>query len=61
MDDKDALKWTLEVQEDPATGDAILEFPPDFLAKTGWCEGDTLVWRELGDGAWTLEKKPKTE
>ena len=53
-------KWTLEVQEDPETGDAILEFPPDFLAKTGWVEGDTLVWRELDDGAWTLEKATKT-
>jgi hypothetical protein len=60
VDDK-THKWTLEVQEDPATGDAILEFPPDFLAKTGWTEGDTLVWRELGDGAWTLEKSTKTE
>jgi hypothetical protein len=49
------------VQEDPETGDAILEFPPDFLAKTGWTEGDTLVWRDLGDGAWTLEKTAKTD
>jgi hypothetical protein len=57
MDADDKLKWTVEVQEDPETGDAILEFPPDFLAHTGWAEGDTLVWRELGDGAWTLEKQ----
>jgi hypothetical protein len=60
MEDKDTLKWTVELQEDPATGDAILEFPPDFLAKTGWVEGDTLTWRELGDGAWTLEKTQST-
>jgi len=32
-----------------------------LLAKTGWTEGDTLVWRELGDGAWTLEKPTPKE
>jgi hypothetical protein len=50
-------KWILEVQEDPETGDAILEFPPDFLATAGWKEGDTLVWKDLGDGTWSLTKQ----
>jgi hypothetical protein len=49
--------WTLEVQEDPATGDAILEFPPDFLKETGWKEGDELIWNDLGDGSYSLTKK----
>jgi hypothetical protein len=61
MDDNNTHKWTLEIQEDPATGDCILEFPPEMLAKTGWKEGDTLSWRELGDGAWTLEKSSKSD
>jgi hypothetical protein len=61
MDADNNLKWTIELQEDPDTGDAILEFPPEMLAKTGWQEGDTLTWRELGDGAWTLEKTAKTD
>jgi hypothetical protein len=61
MDVEDTHKWTLDIQEDPETGDAILEFPPDLLAKTGWAEGDILVWRELGDGAWTLEKSSPTD
>jgi hypothetical protein len=61
MDADNKLKWTIELQEDPETGDAILEFPPEMLAKTGWQEGDTLVWRELGDGAWTLEKTSTPE
>jgi hypothetical protein len=50
-------KWTLEVQEDPETGDAILEFPPDLLESAGWKEGDTLEWKDLGDGSWSLTKK----
>jgi len=54
-------KWTLEVQEDPQTGDAMIQFPPDFLAKTGWNEGDTIKWQDNGDGSWTLEKSISTK
>ena len=49
--------WTITVEEDPETGDLILPFPEDFLKETGWQEGDTLTWRDLGDGSWSLEKK----
>jgi hypothetical protein len=57
MDVKDKVSWTIEVQEDPETGDAILEFPPDLLANVGWKEGDTLEWKDNGDGSWSLSKK----
>jgi len=49
--------WTLEVQEDPATGDAILQFPEDLLEAAGWQEGDVLKWKDLGDGSWSLTKE----
>jgi hypothetical protein len=49
--------WTLEVQEDPETGDAILEFPPELIETTGWQEGDTLTWTDLGNGSWSLTKQ----
>jgi hypothetical protein len=49
--------WTLTVEEDPETGDAILQFPPDLLEQAGWKEGDTLEWKDRGDGSWLLEKK----
>ena len=54
---QDSNSWTLTVEEDPETGDAILQFPPDLMEKTGWKEGDTLEWRDRGDGSWLLEKK----
>ena len=54
---QDCNSWTLTVEEDPATGDAILQFPPDLLEQTGWKEGDTLEWKDRGDGSWSLEKK----
>lgn len=50
-------KWTLEVQEDPETGDCILQFPPELLEAAGWKEGDTLIWNDQGDGSWSLTKK----
>jgi len=49
--------WTLTVEEDLETGDAILQFPPDLLEQAGWKEGDTLEWTDRGDGSWSLEKK----
>ena len=49
--------WTLTVEEDSETGDAILQFPSDLLEQAGWKEGDTLIWKDLGDGSWSLEKK----
>ena len=49
--------WTLEVQEDPETGDKILEFPDDLMESGGWKEGDVLEWIDNKNGSWTLRKK----
>jgi hypothetical protein len=49
--------WTLEVKEDPKNGDAILEFPDDFMQEVGWKEGDTLEWIDNKDGSYTMTKK----
>ena len=37
-------KWTVNIEEDPDTGDLLLPFPEDMLASMGWQEGDTLSW-----------------
>lgn len=50
-------RWTIEVQEDPETGDQILEFPDDLMESAGWKEGDVLEWIDNKDGSWTLRKK----
>ena len=49
--------WTVELQEDPANCDTILEFPPDMLEQAGWSEGDSLIWKDNGDGSFMLTKK----
>jgi hypothetical protein len=60
MKKTDENKWILEVQEDPETGDCILQFPPELLETAGWKEGDTLVWADQGNGSWSLSKKDVT-
>jgi len=54
---QDRNSWTLTVEEDPESGDAVLQFPPDLLEQAGWKEGDILEWTDRGDGSWSLEKK----
>jgi len=49
--------WILDVQEDPETGDAYIQFPEDLLETAGWREGDTLEWHDLGNGSWQLKRK----
>lgn len=50
-------KWTITVEEaDDGSGDAILPLPPDLLEQAGWKEGDTLLWKDEGNGAWSLTK-----
>jgi bifunctional DNA-binding transcriptional regulator/antitoxin component of YhaV-PrlF toxin-antitoxin module len=49
--------WIAEVQEDPVTGDGILQFPPDMLEEVGWKEGDVLEWHDNKDGSYTMTKK----
>jgi hypothetical protein len=51
--------WILDVIEDEATGDSIITFPEDFLAETGWREGDVIEWIDNNDGTWSIKKKFK--
>lgn len=50
-------KWTVELEEDPETGDLVIPFPPDMLAQVGWDFGDIIQWKDNNDGSWTLFKK----
>jgi hypothetical protein len=52
--------WSLTVEEDTETGDAILTFPPDLLEEAGWKEGDTLNWIDQKDGSYRLIKEDLT-
>ena len=49
--------WTIELQDDPETGDLILPFPEDLLKEAGWKEGDVLEWHDNKDGSFSMTKK----
>jgi hypothetical protein len=49
--------WTVTVEEaDNGSGDLVMPLPQDFLDQQGWVEGDTLEWKDNGDGSWSLSK-----
>ena len=58
MNDK-PHSWTVEVEQDPTTGDLMLPFPADLLSQMGWSEGTDLSWIDNGNGSFTLKEKPK--
>ena len=48
--------WTINLEEDPETGDLILPLNDDILEGTGWKTGDTIDWIDNKDGSWTMKK-----
>jgi adenosyl cobinamide kinase/adenosyl cobinamide phosphate guanylyltransferase len=54
-----AINKTLSVQYDSSSDDYFIELPDDVLREAGFRPGDTLVWNEAKDGAWTLTKAIK--
>ncbi len=50
------MKLTLEVQQDPETGEHYLQFPDELIQQVGWQIGDELAWIDNGNGTWTIKK-----
>ena len=48
--------WTVNLEEDPETGDLILPLNDDILEQTGWKTGDAIDWTDNKDGSWTMKK-----
>ena len=44
-----------EIPDDP--DNVMMTIPPEICEAQGWKEGDTLEWKDRGDGSWSLEKK----
>lgn len=54
------MSYVVKLEEDPETGDLILPLPDELLKETGWQTGDTLDWKDNGDGTFSMTKQ-KTE
>ena len=47
---------TINLIEDPETGDLILPLTDEILAQAGWAEGDTLDWIVQDNGSIIVSK-----
>ena len=53
--------YTIQLEEDPDTGDLLLPLSDAILAEAGWKEGDTLVWKDEGNGSFSISKKESND
>lgn len=54
------MKSTKEIKRYP-NGEQYIEFTNEEMEVVGWSPGDTVVWKNNGDGSFTLTKKEGTE
>ena len=54
------MSYLVTLEKDPETGDLILPLPEKLMEETGWKTGDTLDWKDNGDGTFSMTKQ-KTE
>ena len=52
--------YTAIIEEDN-NGDAIIPLPQEMLDELEWKEGDTIDWKDNGDGTFSLSKIEKSE
>ena len=50
------LKKTVNIVEDPETGELLLDLGTELCAELGWQVGDTVQWIDNQDGSWTLQR-----
>ena len=55
------MSYIVRLENDPETGDVILPLPEELLHEAGWQTGDTLDWKDNGDGTFTMTKKEEME
>ena len=54
------MSYIVTLENDPETGDLVLPLPEKLMEETGWKTGDTLDWKDNGDGTFSMTKQ-KTE
>jgi len=50
------MQYTLEIKEDPQTGDLYIEFPQEVIEELGWSEQTVLEWQDLQNGSFSIQK-----
>jgi len=49
------MTFTVEVKEN-SNGELYIEFPEEMLKELKWNEGDEIMWNDLGNGSFSLNK-----
>jgi hypothetical protein len=49
--------WSVQIEQDPETGELLMPFPPDLLSQMGWSEGTDLSWIDNKNGTYSLKEK----
>lgn len=49
-------KWTVDIEEDPETGEAMIQLPQELLDLQGWSEGTIIEWIPQEDGSYIIQK-----
>ena len=52
-----SIPKTLDIVEDPQTGDLLLQLTDELCDQMGWAIGDNLVWENINDGTWSVRKE----
>jgi len=55
------MSYLVTLEEDSETGDLILPLPEKLMEETGWKTGDTLDWKDNGDGTFSMTKQKTKE
>ena len=50
------MKKDIATIKERENGELYLEFPDELMDEMGWNEGDTLEWKDNGNGSWTIQK-----
>lgn len=48
--------YKTEVKYDSETDEYFIEFSDDAMKEMGWNIGDSILWKDNGDGSFTLSK-----
>lgn len=52
----------IKVEKDLITGDLLIPLGEELCKQMDWQIGDTILWKDLGNGSWSISKvKPAEE
>jgi len=53
---KDRIYVSTVIEDPDNPNELAIDFPEELLSEAGFAVGDKLIWKDNGDGSWTLSK-----